>query len=384
VTSGDVRVLLADDSRTARALLRELCTSTPGVTVVGEAGDGQAAIEQVRSLRPSLVVMDVEMPVLDGIEATRRIMRETPTPILVVTAHHDARDVALSLRAVEAGALTVAPKPTGPDAPSFRADADRFVRLVKALSGVRPVRRHYGARGAVPPAQTAPAAAPLTAPRLATAPASRPKTQAEAREPAAPLSVPVYAIGIGASTGGPAAVHQLLGLLPARLPVPVLVVQHIADGFAPGLARWLDAATPLDVRVAEDGDELRPSTVYVAPDGCHLLARPCGRATLQHSAPVAGFRPSASVLFRSLAQTYGAGALGVVLTGMGNDGLDGARALHAVGAPVLAQDADSSVVFGMPRAVTEAGLTTFTGTVEQLASRVSWAASKEQGRKGQP
>lgn len=338
-----IRVLLVDDSRTSRALLRQLCEDDPRLTVVGEAVDGRAAIEQVSSLRPSIVVMDIEMPALNGIEATRQIMARTPTPILIVTAHHDARDVALSLQAVRAGALSLLPKPTGPGSPTFRQDAQQFVRLVKALAGVQPVRRHLQQKAATTPAPAPPAA----------------------------TAVPVRAIGIGASTGGPAALYRLLELLPPRLSVPVLVVQHIAEGFAPGLASWLSAATPLPVSIAEHDQPLLPGQVHIAPDRSHLEVARSGRSVLSKDPPVAGFRPSVSVLFTSMAEAYGAAAVGVVLTGMGSDGLHGARALRQAGAAVLAQDAGSSVVFGMPKAVADAGLATYVGTVEQLAAALA-------------
>lgn len=340
-TGGPVRVLLVDDSRTARALMRQLCDDDPRLEVVGEAANGHQAVELVALLRPDIVVMDIEMPVLDGISATRQIMTATPTPILVVTAHYDARDVALSLRAVQAGALSILHKPGGPGSPAFGQDALRFVRTVKALSGVRPVRRYLTDH----PPQVIPTA-PATAERL---------------------PQPVRVLGVAASTGGPAAVYQLLELLPARLDVPVLVVQHIAHGFAPGLALWLGSATALPVRLAAQGELLAPGTVYVAPDGRHLTVSRQNRVELCEAPPVAGFRPSASVLFTSLAEVYGAQAAAVVLTGMGADGLEGARALRRTGAAVLAQDADSSVVFGMPRAVADAGLATTVGTVPQLA-----------------
>ena len=343
-----IRVLLADDSKTARALLRQLCARDPRLDVVGEAGNGQEAIEQVALLKPAIVVMDIEMPILDGIEATRQIMAKTPTPILVVTAHHNARDVAVSLRAVEAGALTVAPKPVGPGSPDFRRDAERFVWLVKTLSSVRTVRRQHR--------ETAADTLEADLPFELTSTTGTTRTRV---------------VGVAASTGGPAAVYRLLALLPPRLTAPVLVVQHIAEGFAPGFATWLSTGTSLPVKLAEDGELLLDGTVYIAPDSSHLHVSSAGRAALSDQPPVHGFRPSASVLFSSLAETYGAAAIGVVLTGMGSDGLDGARELRRVGAQVLAQDADSSVVFGMPRAVAEAGVSTSVGTVEQLARRLT-------------
>ncbi len=337
-----IRVLLVDDSRTSRALLRQLCEDDPRLTVVGEAVDGPEAIEKVASLRPSIVVMDIEMPRLDGIEATRQIMARTPTPILVVTAHHNARDVALSLQAVGAGALSLLPKPTGPGSPTFEPDARHFVRLVKALAGVHPVRRQLSRPARIPPPPEAP-----------------------------PRTSPLRAVGVAASTGGPAALYRLLELLPARLPVPLLVVQHIADGFAPGLTAWLRGATPHPVTLAAHGMSLVAGRVHVAPDRTHLTVGRNGRVVLTDRPPVAGFRPSASVLFDSLAEVFGAAAAGVVLTGMGSDGLEGARSLRRAGAPVLAQDADSSVVFGMPKAVADAGLATTVGTVEQLAGALA-------------
>lgn len=341
---GQVRVLLVDDSATARALLRELCAAQARITVVGEAADGRAAVEKVRTLRPSIVVMDIQMPVMDGIEATRRIMSDTPTPILVVTSHYE-QDVALSLRAVQAGALSVAAKPVGPGSPGFRQEAQRLLRLITALADVTPVRRFSTAARALDEPSRPGRDAPVTSLRPAV-------------------------VGVAASTGGPAAVYRLLELLPPRLDVPVLLVQHMVDGFTPGLARWLAGATDLPVELAEHGQPLTGGTIYVAPDRCHLRVGPRDRVDLSGAPPVCGFRPSASVLFSSLAVSYGARAAAVVLTGMGSDGLEGARELRASSAVVLAQDAESSAVFGMPRAVAEAGLATSVGTVEQLAYRL--------------
>ena len=343
-TETAARVLVVDDSTTARTLLVEVLRADHGVEVVGEATNGRQAVELVGRLRPSILVMDVEMPVMDGFEATKRIMVEAPTPIIIVTARHDPRDVEVSLRALRMGALTVQPKPAGPGSDRFHADAARLVTLVKALADVKVVRRRWMPEPTAP----APTRVPLGPGREAS----------------------VRAVGVAASTGGPAALYRFLELLPGDLAAPLLVVQHIAEGFVAGLATWLGAGTALPVKVATDGEPLRDGVVYLAPDDRHLEV---GRAhTVQLSAgpAVGGFRPSASALFASLAAAHGPAAAGVVLTGMGSDGLEGIRALQAAGGLVLAQDEHTSAVFGMPRAVVSEGLAQVVGPIEQLVSSV--------------
>lgn len=343
MTGRPVRVIVAEDSSTSRALLVELLASDPDVEVVAEAADGERAIELTATLRPSIVVMDIDMPVLDGFEATKRIMAETPTPIVIVTSHHNPHDVELSLQAVRLGALNVLPKPVGPGSSSFEREADRFVAVVKALSDVKVVRRRR----------------PSTVPGDRLLPSGR-------------LDV----VGVAASTGGPAALYQLLAELPADIDVPILVVQHIAEGFLPGLVSWLGRGTPLPVTIARHDEVLRRGTVYVAPDGYHLEVGRDGKVMLTSAPPLGGFRPSATKLFESLAQHFGVGVVAVVLTGMGVDGLEGARAVRLAGGRVLAQDEDTSAVFGMPRAVVTAGLAHVVAPVEALAARITGFAER--------
>lgn len=332
-----VRVVVADDSSTARRLLVELCRRDPGIEVVGEAADGEQAVELTVKLAPSLVLMDVHMPVLNGIEATKQIMRDRPTPIIMVTAGDSSSGVETGLSALRFGALTVLPKPVGPGLDGHDAAAARLTSLVKALADVKVIRRRD---------QT-------------TAPRQRPASDAPA------------VIAVAASTGGPPAVLQFLQSLPATLPVPVVLVQHIVEGFLPGLITWLRAEVPFHVTQAEHGQPLEAGTVYVAPDGRHLEVDAQLRARLTGSPPVSGFRPSASVLFSSLGRSLGPRAAAVVLTGMGSDGLDGARVLRAAGGRVLAQDESTSVVYGMPKAVVDAGLAQLQGTVEDLAAEIA-------------
>ena len=332
-----VRIVVADDSTTARRLLVSVCGRDPDIEVVGEASDGAQAVQLTMRLRPSLVLMDVHMPVLDGLEATKQIMRNVPTPIIMVTSGTSPSDVEAGLTAIRFGALTVLPKPVGPGLNGFDASVARLNSMVKALADVKVIRRRvkdFHEQAAAPPRSG----------RI---------------------------IAVAASTGGPPAVCQLLQHLPPDLEVPVVVVQHIVEGFLPGLVEWLRAEVPFHVTQAVHGGRLEAGTVYLAPDGYHLEVAANLSARLTEADPVVGFRPSATVLFRSLARSLGPSATAIVLTGMGQDGLEGARELRRAGGRVLAQDETSSVVYGMPRAVAEAGLADRVGSIEQLAADVS-------------
>lgn len=338
-----VRVVVAEDSLTARHLLVTLLSDDLAIEVVGQAANGIEALDLTRRLRPSVIVMDIRMPVMDGFEATKRIMIEAPTPVIIVTA---ATEVEFGLRAVQLGALTLLPKPTAPGDPAFPAQAARLVSLVKAFSDVQVVRRRRDAD--------------------LTAPVGR----------AAAADGTVEIVAVAASTGGPAALYELLERLPSNSATPFLVVQHIAEGFTAGLVSWLSSGTSLPVKVAEHGERLAAGTIYVAAEQRHLEVTGHGTVALSNEPAVGGFRPSATVLFRSIAATYGPAAAAVVLTGMGRDGFEGVLAMREAGGRVLAQDEASSVVFGMPGAVVAGGLADVVGPVEVLADRLSRLLSR--------
>jgi two-component system, chemotaxis family, protein-glutamate methylesterase/glutaminase len=332
-----IRVVLAEDSDTCRALLTAVLESDSQMRIVGQAHDGEAALSLTEKLRPDVVVMDAYMPVMDGFSATRNIMLRCPTPIVIVSASMNVAHVATSMRALAAGALTLLPKPVSPAVEGFDELAQQFVRTVRAMADVKVVRRfnHNGESHAnISPLSPAPASVSASVDKR-----SRPRV-----------------VGIGASTGGPAALQRVLSDIPEVLPVPIVIVQHIARGFVDGLAGWLDAVTSHKVRVAVHGELLQPGTVYLAPDDHQLAVTRRGTVDLSRRAAVGGFIPSVSVLFSSLGESYGASALGVIMTGMGQDGTDGLRQLRAAGALVLAQDEETSVVFGMPAAAIAAGL----------------------------
>jgi two-component system chemotaxis response regulator CheB len=340
-----IRVLVVDDSPTSRLLLVEILRADDEIEVVGQAADGLEAVEMVKRLRPDIVTMDVQMPRLDGFAATKRIMVETPTPILITTGV-DPRALAISLEAVRMGALAVQAKPGDPRAPGFDEEARELVRQVKAMSRVKVVRHHERALAQVP----------ATDPWAATGPMD---------------GVPVEVVAIAASTGGPAALHHILTALPADLPVPILLVQHLSRGFGHGFAEWLDKASPLRVKLAEQGEALRPGTVYVAGDDHHLCLSASRRVHLSTAPAVGGFRPSGTVLFESVARAFGRRAVAVILTGMGRDGVDGLRAIRRVGGRTVAESEATAVVYGMPAAAVQAGLADFVLPLDQVGAAVA-------------
>lgn len=312
-----IRVLIAEDSAVTREYLTWVLGEDPDLEVVGAARNGEEAVELTERLRPDVIVMDVHMPVLDGFDAARQIMERVPTPIVMATASSSSAETRGAFHALEAGALILLNKPPAPWDPDHEKAARELLRTVKLMAEVKVVRR-WAAAGIVGPA---PRFEGMGTPRV---------------------------VAIGASTGGPQVLSSILAGLPGALSVPVLLVQHISDGFIGGFAEWLATRTTMAVVVAEHGDELCPGTVYVAGGGRHMTLSRQRRIALEADPPVHGFRPSISRLFESVAQAYGREAVGVLLTGMGRDGADGLRRLRDAGALTIAQDAATSVIFGMP------------------------------------
>jgi two-component system chemotaxis response regulator CheB len=324
-----IRTLLAEDSPTARLLLKDILQSDPELQVVGIAKDGAQAVVMTKELLPDVIVMDLHMPEMNGLDATKQIMVEAPTPIVIVTASGDAHEVAMSMHALRAGALTLMSKPLGPKSHDFEDSTRQFLATVKAMSQVKVVRRWGASRSSRLPPRSAPSDA---------------------------TPGPARILAIGTSTGGPSALYRIFSELPADFPVPILVVQHIAHGFVRDFAAWLNTGTPLVVKVARHGEVLAPRTVYIACDDQHLGLLDRSTLAISSAPALGGFRPSASFLFEAVGRLFGRGALAVVLTGMGHDGLEGLRVVRETGGRIIAQDEESSIVFGMPGAAVEAGL----------------------------
>ncbi|HUO87161.1 MAG TPA: chemotaxis protein CheB [Thermoanaerobaculia bacterium] len=331
---GPVRLLVADDSGSVRAVLRRFFSWTDDVEVVGEAPDGEAAIRLVEELAPQVVLMDLMMPGLDGYRAIEQIMARRPTPIVVLTSKAARDQVRTAFEALRRGAVEVLPKPEDPA--SWRHLAKVLPEVVRAVAASQPV-----------PARGAPRRARRRPPATATGEEATSGPRRELRW-----------LAIGASTGGPSALADLLAALPPRPPLSVLVVQHISPGFEGGLVDWLAGEVGLDVRLARDGETPPLSAVRVAPPGVHLQVAD-GRLHLDcETPPWRGHRPSVDELFFSLARGGGAAArvAAVLLSGMGSDGVQGMGELARGGALTLVQDEATSVLYGMPRAAWEMGV----------------------------
>ncbi|MGH7504678.1 MAG: chemotaxis-specific protein-glutamate methyltransferase CheB [Longimicrobiales bacterium] len=338
--SAPIHIVLADDSPTARALLGAIFEEAGGFRIIGEAGDGAEAVELAEQLDPDLIVMDVHMPVLDGIEATREIMMRSPRPILIVSSI-TVRDVDLSLTATQAGALLALPKPSGPGTPRFGEQCRDLVEMARAMASVKVVR-HW--RNVARPAPRSPVG----------------RTTGGGSD----------IVALAASTGGPAALRALLDEMPSDFPAPMLLVQHIAHDFAAGFAEWLGGGSRLRVKLAERGERLLPGTLYVAPDDRHLGVTSERCADVSFAPSIGGFRPSADYLFENIGRVYGDRAIAVVLTGMGTDGADGIEAAHRAGTFVIAQDEASSLVFGMARAAIQRGHVDRVVPLDRIASHI--------------
>jgi two-component system chemotaxis response regulator CheB len=354
-----IRVLIADDSQGASDALLMLLAEYPSIDVVGVARDGVEAIELATALRPDVLTMDVGMPKLDGLAATRAIMADAPTRIIVVSAVDHAARNDVCFRAIAAGALELLPKPKIESFEELRRWGGTLVETIHLMAEIPVVRRRW--------APEAPARS----------------IDGKSRRGAPPSARLVHVFGLVASTGGPAALATVLAALPADLPIPLLVAQHLAHGFTAGLVHWLSQVSALRVVVARNGEFSRAGHVYLPPDGDHLEVEAGGVLRLSRGLDAGSMEsshhetntPSGDRLLGSMARAYGRRAGGVVLTGMGDDGTEGLLAIRAAGGVTLTQDQATSVVFGMPRAALERGAAAEVLPLQAMAHRIYRASA---------
>ena len=339
-----IRVLVVDDSASVRSIFCRRLAADPEIEVVDHAADGLEAIQKVRDLRPDVVTMDVEMPRMDGLEAVQHIMRESPRPIVMVSALTRA-GADVTIRALELGAVDFVLKPTRGGLPAVHEVTDELCAKIKLVAEARVA----GPAGAVDDTD-----------------------DRSSHDPSPSQDLPWLdkVVVIGSSTGGPQALCQVLSSFPNDTAVPVLLVQHMPAGFTRSLAERLNGLSPLQVEEARPGTPLEPGRALLAPGGLHMIATKSHRVGLHTGPPECGVRPSINVTMESVAAVFGASAVGVVLTGMGSDGTRGAGLIKAAGGEVVAQDAATCVVYGMPKSVAEAGYVDSVVPLPRVASEI--------------
>ncbi|MBI5815963.1 MAG: chemotaxis-specific protein-glutamate methyltransferase CheB [Nitrospinae bacterium] len=350
---GVIKVLLVDDSIVAQALLKKMLSTSPDISVVGSAHDGEEALSMIPVLDPDVIITDIHMPRMDGLKFTETVMDKFPRPILVVSVSVERNSVNV-FRMLQSGAIDVFPKPKAGGEEEFALRAGELISKVRILAGVHVMRRKEGMETHK---------APLPSSLL---------TGGKAKN--------FSLVAIGASTGGPQALYEILSRLPRDFSIPVICVQHISDGFIDGMVEWLQTGCQLEVRKARHGEIPLPGNVYFPGEGAHLIVDSYGAFRYLDEPPVNGHRPSITLAFKSIAREFGSGAIGVLLTGMGNDGAEGLKTLDSAGAVTIAQDADTCVVFGMPKSAIDIGAAQYVLPLEEIAPAIILKIAGE-GRK---
>ncbi len=384
-----VRVLIVDDSALVRSALREMLESDSEICVVGEASNGREALLKAQELKPSIVTMDVRMPVMDGLETTEQLMAYNPTPVLAITALYSRDDVDISFKMLGVGALDVIEKPDLSSPAAYERARQQLIRRVKVLSRVRVVTHLRGRRRVASTSsgsedepdvwrvvrrsqnRESPSTRgqqPVDKRHLAPVPKRVEPTLEHAgslptlmessvvslhMQPRTVVKARFPLVVIGSSTGGPRIVQQILSKIPSTFGAAVLVVQHIAEGFAAGMVEWLDTNAALPVELAQEGDQLQVGKVLVAPDGFHLFVQSKGFVHLDDE-PVLQ-KPAVDIAMKTAAEVFTTYATGVLLTGMGRDGAIGMQSIRGAGGYTIAQDEASCSIYGMPRAAVEIG-----------------------------
>lgn len=352
-TGQTVRVMIVEDSAVVRTLLTHIVERDPRLTVAAAVGSAEEALACIAKVAPDVISMDIRLPGMDGLEATARIMSDHPTPIVVIADAVEDASLKISMNALRAGALTVVEKPVGLASDGYERLADTICTQLYIMSSVPVIRRRAIGGGA-------------RAPHAPAAPA-----------PTADFQDLGY-LALAASTGGPPALARVLDALPADFSAPVFIVQHMGAAFMEGFAGWLDGLSPIRVGVARDGELALPGRAYVAPGDRHLTLTPGGVLRLSDAAAVNGQRPSANVLFQSLARSVGSRTVAALLTGMGEDGAKGLSELRAAGGFTIAEHESSAVVYGMPGAAVKLGAARAVLSLDLIGPRIAQLAKRSE------
>ncbi|MBM4066698.1 MAG: chemotaxis-specific protein-glutamate methyltransferase CheB [Planctomycetes bacterium] len=347
---GKVKVLIVDDSGFTQEVLKTILEKDSAIQIIGMAEDGRKAIELTQKLKPDVIVMDINMPAMNGFEATEHIMAYCPTPILILSSVIDKEGVFTTFNALAAGAVDVMEKPSMLPSNSWSSIGDVLIKKIKSISKAKVVTHVKGRVKEF-------------------SPHVKPVSLIKSNTP--------EIVGIGASTGGPSVVMQILKSIPSDYKPGILVVQHMASGFIKGFSDWLGAACKVKVSLAKDGEKIEGGQALVAPDGCHTIVRSKKTIGLVSGEKVHGVKPSVDVLFNSIAEVYGNSAVGVLLTGMGADGAEGLKHMKERGGATIAQSEDSCAVFGMPKVAIEKGAASKVLSVEEIVRALKFINNRQ-------
>ena len=345
-----IKVLIIDDSSIVHILLKKVFLEFPDIFIVGEAYDGREGVDLAMRESPDVIIMDIGMPKMDGLEAIQVIMQEKPTPIIVLSAASN-NTIGLGFKAIELGAVELIEKPYTADFSLLKkVIEEKLIKSIRTFSDFKVIRRLKGGESYSEKKRIKEEEKVKTREAL-------PNAQVEQKKETRHKVEGFPIIGIAASTGGPQTIKKLLAGFPVKeMGAGVVILQHIADGFVQGFCDWLNESSSVKIEVAKEGEAIRPNVISIAPDGHHLIFDHKGRFLFEDSPPIVGIRPSADIMIDSLGKVYKERVIVLILTGMGGDGSKGLAAVKENGGYVIAQDEESSLIFGMPKMAIETGL----------------------------
>lgn len=343
-----IKVLVVDDSKTVQELMKYILNFDKDIEVIGTANNGVEALKFLETMKPDVITMDINMPFMNGFEATERIMQTTPVPIIIVTALFNSTDVEKTFEAIQAGAVSVIDKPVSIKHPNYNNMCKDIIDNIKLMSEIKVVKRTF--RSGV---------------NLNQMLEIEPKFNNDCTDK--------KIVAIGVSTGGPPILKKIFSKLNENVKVPILVVQHITPGFINGLVDWLRQDTKLPIHIASNGQSVLPGNIYFAPDDYHMEITYNGTISLNKKEKINGLRPTVSNLFNSIANAYGKNSIGILLSGMGKDGVEEMKILKEKGAVTVAQEKDSCVIYGMPGEAVKINAATYSLSLEKIAELINKA-----------